>query len=128
MNRITNESMPKANGHYSMCIEHNGLLYISGQLPFDPETKSLPDGITAQTQQVLLNLESVLKAAASSIHSVIQVRIYLEDIHDWDDVNSQYAKFFGDHKPVRCAIPTGPLHFGALIEIEAIAISRKTDM
>ncbi len=121
MNIITNPQMPAANGHYSMCIEHNGLLYLSGQLPFEPELKTLPQGIEKQTDQVLKNMERILLAAGSHKSKVIQVRIYLSDIHDWEAVNQIYARFFGDHKPARCVVPVATLHYGALLEIEVTA-------
>ena len=113
--------MPKANGHYSHCIEHNGILYLSGQLPFDPEARTKPDGIEKQTEQVLKNVERILAEAGSSKAKVLQVRIYIPDVKHWDKVNEIYAVFFGDHKPARCVIPTRDLHFGALIEIEVTA-------
>ena len=121
MKIIQNEAMPKSNGHYSMCIEHNGLLYISGQLPFNPKDRTMPKGIEAQTLQTLQNLEVILVAAGSQKDKVIQMRIYVSDIELWPTVNKVYADFFDKHKPVRAVIPTGKLHYGALIEIEGIA-------
>ena len=121
MRIISTPNMPKANGHYSHCIEHNGILYLSGQLPFDPEARTMPDGIEKQTEQVLKNVERILAEAGSSKAKVLQVRIYIPDVKHWDKVNEIYAVFFGDHKPARCVIPTRDLHFGALIEIEVTA-------
>ena len=113
--------MPEANGHYSTCIEHNGILYLSGQLPFEPLSKTLPEGIEKQTDQVLKNIESILSAAGSNKNKVIQVRIYLSDINNWDIVNQIYSRFFKDHKPTRCVIPVTTLHYGALLEVEVTA-------
>lgn len=121
MRAINTPNMPKANGHYSHCVEHNGILYLSGQLPFDPETRVMPEGIEKQTQQVLSNVERILKEAGSYKEQVLQVRIYIPDIEHWDKVNKIYADFFGDHKPARCVIPTRNLHFGALVEVEVTA-------
>ncbi|MCF8372090.1 MAG: RidA family protein [Bacteroidales bacterium] len=121
MKIIKSNQMPEANGHYSTCIEHNGILYISGQLPFEPTTRTLPVGIKMQTDQVLKNIESILSAAGSNKNKVIQVRLYLSDINNWDTVNQIYSLFFGDHKPVRCVVPVTTLHFGALIEVEVTA-------
>ena len=125
MKIIQNDQMPRANGHYSTCIEHNGLLYISGQLPFDPSSKTIPDGIEMQTRQVLENIERILAAAESGKNKVLQVRIYLSDIKNWDTVNEIYSRFFGDHKPVRCVVPVPELHFGALLEVEVTAVKEK---
>ncbi len=114
--------MPKSNGHYSQCISHHGILYLSGQLPIDPESRAIPVTIEQQTDLALENVEKVLKAAGSEKNNVIQVRVYLSNIEDWDKVNERYSLFFGKHKPVRSIIPTGPLHFGCNIEIEVKAI------
>ena len=114
--------MPKPNGHYSPVIEHQGVLYISGQLPIDPVSKKIPDNIEGQTRQVLSNIELLLNEAGSSKQHVLQVRVYLSDIKLWDKVNEIYSSFFEDHKPARCVVPTRELHFGCLIEIEATAM------
>lgn len=123
MKIIQNENMPKSKGHYSQCIESNGLLFISGQLPIDPVTQEIPVKIEQQTYIVLQKLKVILESACSSINKVVQVRIYISDIELWDNVNKVYSEFFGEHKPVRCVIPVGKLHYGALIEAEAVAES-----
>lgn len=114
--------MPKSNGHYSQCIEHNGILYLSGQLPVDQITKAIPTTVEEQTDLALKNVEAILKEAGSSKNNVLQVRIYISNIDLWNKVNDRYSYFFENHKPVRCIIPTRELHFGCLIEIEATAI------
>ena len=121
MKIIKTENMPPAAGHYSPCIEHNGLLYLSGQLPRDPETKLIPESIEKQTDLALKNVATILAEAGSSKDKVLQVRIYISNIDLWDAVNERYSLFFGDHKPARCVIPTRDLHFGCLVEIEATA-------
>jgi len=113
--------MPKSNGHYSHCVEHNGTLYISGQLPFAPNTKDMAVGIEAQAHQVLSNLELILTEAGSSLNQVMQVRIYIPNVELWGAVNAVYAEYFVDHKPARCVVPSRELHYGALIELEATA-------
>lgn len=121
MQIVSTPNMPKSNGHYSHCVEHNGILYLSGQLPLDPETRQMPEGIVKQTEQVLKNLERILHEAGSSKEKVLQARVYIPNIDDWSTVNEVYAEFFGNHKPARCIVPTPNLHFGALIELEATA-------
>jgi reactive intermediate/imine deaminase len=121
MEIIKNEMIPESNGHYSPCIVHNGTVYISGQLPVDPVTKQIPEGIEAQTRMVLDKIDTIVRAAGSSREKIIQVRIYLSDIEDWEKVNLIYSAFFWEHKPVRCVVPVGKLHYGCLIEAEAIA-------
>lgn len=124
MHRINSDTMPKNNGHYSQCIEHAGSLYISGQLPIDSSTKSTPDSIQDQTALALSNIEAILKAAECCKEDIIQVRIYLVGVEHWGSVNDTYSIFFGDHRPARCIVPVPELHFGCLIEIEAIAMAR----
>jgi len=114
--------MPKPNGHYSQCIEHNGILYLSGQLPIDQITKNIPSSIEEQTDLVLKNIERILAEAGSSKNNILQVRVYISNIELWDKVNERYRFFFQEHKPTRCVIPTRELHFGCLIEIEVTAI------
>lgn len=122
MKVIESPDIPAGNGHYSQVVEHQGVLYLSGQLPVDPDTKAVPATIQEQTTLVLSKLESLLTAAGSSKSQVLQTRVYVSNISLWDEVNRLYAAFFGDHKPARCIVPTRELHFGCLIEIEATAI------
>jgi reactive intermediate/imine deaminase len=122
MQIINTPDMPMSNGHYSQCIQHNGMLYLSGQLPIDKETKRIPPTIEAQTILTLKNVETILNAAGSNKNNIIQVRVYISDISLWDKVNEAYSHFFGTHKPIRTIIPTRELHFGCLIEIEVTAI------
>ncbi|MBR4879820.1 MAG: RidA family protein [Clostridia bacterium] len=109
-------------GHYSPGVISNGLLFISGQLSIDPDTRKVPDGgIEEHTRLALDNLDRVLKEAGVPRSAVVQCRIYVSDIDDWDKVNVIYSEFFGEHKPARIVVPVSKLHFGCLIEIEAIA-------
>ncbi|MCK5028914.1 MAG: RidA family protein [Bacteroidales bacterium] len=122
MEIIETLKIPKSNGHYSQCIKHNGILYLSGQLPINPTTKIIPKSIEEQTDMALEKIKLILNEAGSSIEKVLQMRIYISDIALWDKVNERYSAFFKDHKPVRSVIPTRELHFGCLIEVEATAV------
>ena len=126
MKIISTERMPISNGHYSQVVEHNGTLYLSGQLPVDPVTKKIPGSIEEQTRVVLSKIELLLNEAGSSKQHVIQMRIYISDIALWDQVNAVYSEFFGNHKPARCIVPTRELHFGSLIEVEATAEGKQS--
>ena len=109
-------------GHYSPGILSNGMLYISGQLSIDPDTRALPEGgAAAHAALALKNVERVLIEAGLTRNDVVQCRVYVADIAMWDAVNAVYAEFFGDHKPARAVVPVPSLHFGCLVEIEAIA-------
>src|SRR5690554_6084115 len=109
-------------GHYSPGVISNGVLYISGQLSIDPDTRELPaGGVKDHARQALSNVERVLNEAGLDKENVVQCRIYLIGVHNWDVINEVYADFFGDHKPARIVVPVPELHGGSLVEIEAIA-------
>lgn len=122
MEIIKTKDMPKSNGHYSQCIAHKGMLYLSGQLPLNQDTRVVPSKIEDQTDLVLNNVATILNEAGSSKNNILQVRVYISNIDLWDAVNERYSLFFGNHKPVRCIIPTRELHFGCMIEVEVTAI------
>ncbi|WP_299981048.1 RidA family protein [Desulfobacula sp.] len=122
MKEVLSKDAPQPAGHYSQAIEHHGLVYVSGQLPINPKSEEKYVGsIEEQTEQVLFNLEAILKKANSGKNHVIKVTVYISDIALWDRVNSVYARFFGNHRPARAIVPTRELHFGYQVEIEAIA-------
>ena len=122
MQKIFTAKAPRPIGHYSQAIVHHGIVYVSGQLPIDPETgDKVPGGIEDQTLQALKNISEILKAAGSDILNTVKVTVYISDIELWQRVNAVYADFFGDHKPARAVVPTRNLHYGFLIEIDAIA-------
>jgi 2-iminobutanoate/2-iminopropanoate deaminase len=122
MQVILTPNAPKPAGHYSQAIIHNDVVYVSGQLPIDPQTGEKRIGsIEEQTEQALKNLSEILQAAGSDINHVLKVTVYVSDIGLWDRVNAVYSKFFGEHCPARAVVPTRELHFGFQIEVEAIA-------
>jgi len=122
MKKIITLKAPTPGGHYSQAIVHNGLVYVSGQLPIHPDTgEKVLGAIEQQTEQVLKNTAAILEAAGSSLKQVIKTTVYISDIQLWDRVNQVYARYFGDYRPARAVVPTGPLHFGFQIEMEAIA-------
>ncbi|MCB2167974.1 MAG: Rid family detoxifying hydrolase [Deltaproteobacteria bacterium] len=122
MKDVRTNDAPKPAGHYSQAIVHDGLVYVSGQLPIDPKREEKYGGsIEEQTEQALRNLDAILKKANSDRHHVLKVTVYVSDIALWARVDAVYARFFGDHRPARAVVPTRELHFGFQIEIEAIA-------
>jgi 2-iminobutanoate/2-iminopropanoate deaminase len=98
-------------------------LFVAGQLPIEPGTgrKLSDEPAGVQAQQALANLDAVLVAAGTTRDRVLKTTVFVSDIHLWDEVNAAYAEFFGAHRPARSIVPTGPLHFGLVVEIEAIA-------
>ncbi len=118
--------IPKAysnrKGHYSAGVISQNLLFISGMLSLDLNTGTpCKGGIREHMQKALSNLNMVLEEASLSKESVVQCRIYIADISYWDEVNEIYSEFFSSHKPARVVVPVGKLHFGCLVEIEAVA-------
>jgi 2-iminobutanoate/2-iminopropanoate deaminase len=120
--RINTPNAPKPGGHYSQGVVHNGLLFVSGQLSIDPVTLEKKLGsIEEQTEQALNNVLGIVQAAGGDWSSVLKMTVYVSDIELWAAVNEVYARILGEHRPARAVIPTGALHYGFLIEIEAIA-------
>lgn len=119
---ITTGNAPAPAGHYSQAIVHNGLVYVSGQLPIDPRTGEKRVGtIEEQTRQVLHNVGEILRAAGSSLERVLKMTIYVSDISLWPGVNAVYEQVLGAHRPARAVVPVKELHYGFHIEVEAIA-------
>ena len=115
-------------GHYSQALVHGGWVFVSGQLPIEPQTGAKHLGsIEMQTQQALKNVAAVLEAAGSDLSRVVKVTVYISDIALWDRVNRVYAEFFNRHRPARTIVPTRELHFGFQIEIDAIAAAVDTN-
>jgi 2-iminobutanoate/2-iminopropanoate deaminase len=122
MEYINTTNAPQPAGHYSQAIVHNGMVYVSGQLPVKPDRSSVEVGtIEEQTLQVLRNVEQILIAAKSDKSKVVKVTVYISDISLWGRVNEVYSHFFGNHKPARAILPTKELHYGYQIEIELVA-------
>lgn len=114
--------LPPPNGHYAYAIEHGGVIYASGQLGRSPGMTDAEAGdIARQTRFCLEKIEKVLRAANSDLSRLLKVNITIVNMNDWPAVNAVYSEVLGAHRPARAVIATQELHFGALIEIEAIA-------
>ena len=120
---ISTNNAPKAIGPYSQAVEANGMLFISGQIPIDPQTGQIVQGgIEAQTRQVLNNIQAILEAAGYGLNNVVKTTVYLKDLNDFAKMNQVYATFFDSQPPARAAFQVARLPLDVLIEIEAIAI------
>ena len=123
MNIIATDNAPKAIGPYSQAIEANGTLYISGQIPLDPQTMEfVSDEIEAQTHQCLTNIQAILTEAGYTLENVVKCGIFLADMNDFSAVNAVYGEYFSAHKPARACVQVARLPRDAKIEIEAIAV------
>lgn len=121
MQTVSTDRAPTPAGHYSQGIVSGGFVYVAGQLPIDPATRTIPEGIDAQALRALQNVQAILEAAGSSVQGLVSVQLFIVGIERWPDINRVYAAFLGDHRPARTVVPVPELHHGALIEINAVA-------
>jgi reactive intermediate/imine deaminase len=122
IDRITTANAPKPAGHYSQAVRHDGLIFVSGQLPVSLEGKVLADrSFEDQVRVALGNMLAILKEAGSGPDRVLKVTAFIVGVENWPAFNRIYAELFGDARPARSVVPVPSLHHGCLIEIEAIA-------
>lgn len=119
---IFTENAPKAIGPYSQAVEVNGTLYISGQVPVNPETGKIPEGIKEQTEQVMKNIGAILKEAGYSFNDVVKSTCLLSDMDNFQAMNEVYGSYYTENPPARAAYGVVKLPLGALVEIETIAV------
>jgi len=123
MNIIATPSAPPAIGPYSQAIVHNGMAYLSGQIPLDPATVQVVDGdISAQTERVLENMAAVLAACGSSLGKVVKTTVFLKDMGEFAAMNAVYARYFATNPPARSTVEVARLPRDVRVEIECIAI------
>lgn len=119
---VATKNAPAAIGPYAQANIVGGLLFASGQLPADPETGDIPEGIEAQATQSLKNVKAIVEAAGSSMDKVIKTTVFMKDMNDFAKMNAIYATFFTEGQyPSRSAIEVARLPKDVLIEIEVIA-------
>ena len=121
MQIISTEKAPGAIGPYSQGYIVNGFVYTSGQIPVDPATGNIPEGIAAQAEQSCANVGAILEAAGSGFDKVFKTTCFLADMADFAAFNEVYAKYFVS-KPARSCVAVKALPKGVLCEIEAIAV------
>lgn len=119
---ISTENAPGAIGPYSQAIKTGGMLFCSGQIPIDPVTgEFVSNDVAEQTEQVLKNLEAVLKAGGSGLANVVKTTVFLADMGDFAAMNEVYARYFSDNKPARATVQAARLPRDARVEIDCIA-------
>jgi len=112
---------PSPGGHYAQAILHRDTLYVSGQLGVTRETPDVDKvSIADQVTFALTNIAAISRVVGAQVDDIVRCTVYVANIIHWDEANRAYAAFFGAHRPARSIVPCGPLHFGALIEIEAV--------
>ena len=121
MKKIETEMAPKAIGTYSQAVKVNGFLFISGQIPLDPSTMELVEGIENQINQVFENINQILKADGMDFSNVVKLSVLLEDLSNFEKVNEIMANIFSKPYPARAAYEVSKLPKESLVEIETIA-------
>lgn len=120
---ITTEKAPAALGPYSQGIEINGVLYVSGQIPFVLETMTLvSDDVKAQTRQSLENVKAILEVAGYTMQDVVKAGVFIKNMDDFVAINEVYAEYLGDVKPARACVEVARLPKDVKVEIEVIAV------
>jgi 2-iminobutanoate/2-iminopropanoate deaminase len=115
---------PKAIGPYSQAVKAGRFLFLSGQLPLDPETGNISgDGIETQTRQAIENIKSILASAGVSLSDVVKTTVFLRDIGHFPEMNQVYQQYFATDAPARSCVEVSRLPKDVLIEIESIAIT-----
>ncbi len=121
MKAIYPSTQGRPKGHYAPAMVHNGFVYVSGQISTDTDGRPVLDSIEEQTLRCLKKMEVILRASNSEPNRVIKVNVYIANMDDWARVNEVFAQFFGEHRPARLIVPTGPLHYGCAVEIDCVA-------
>ncbi|MGL4670873.1 RidA family protein [Cetobacterium sp.] len=124
MKRVINTAKaPAAIGPYSQAIEVNGTLYVSGQIPFVPETMTvISDDVKEQTKQSLENVKAILEEAGYSLTDVVKAGVFIKDMNDFAAINEIYSEYLGDVKPARACVEVARLPRDVKVEIEVIAV------
>lgn len=118
---IATDKAPAAIGPYSQAIEAGGFVFASGQIPVDPATGNIPDGIEAQAKQALTNVKNLMEASGLSMDNIVKTSVFIKDMNDFAKVNEVYATFFESDFPARSCVEVARLPKDVLIEVEVIA-------
>ena len=119
---ISTTNAPAAIGPYSQAIEANGFVFASGQIPVNPETGEIPEGIEAQAEQLMKNVKNLLEAAGTSVDQVVKTGVFIKNMDDFATINGIYAKYFAKDCPARSCVEVARLPKDVLLEMEAIAV------
>jgi 2-iminobutanoate/2-iminopropanoate deaminase len=119
---IRTKNAPAPIGPYSQAIRLNGFIFVSGQIPVDPQTGQLvAGGIVPQTHQVIKNLAAILEAAGARLSDVVKTTVFLSNLDDFSEFNRIYGEYFAEVKPARATVQVVRLPKEALVEVEAVA-------
>ena len=118
---IATDKAPAAIGPYSQAIEAGGFVFASGQIPVDPATGNIPEGIEAQAKQALTNVRNLMEASGLSMENIVKTSVFIKDMNDFAKVNEVYATFFDNDFPARSCVEVARLPKDVLIEVEVVA-------
>ena len=124
---INTRNAPAVIGPFNQGIVAGNLLFTSGQLPMHPLTGEVPEGVEAQTIQVMENLKAIIEAAGSGMGNVVKTTVYLQNMSDFATVNAIYARYFPDKAPARACVAVSGMAKDALVEIDAIALGKNAE-
>ena len=120
---IHTDNAPKAIGPYSQAVKAGNMLFVSGQVPFVPETMEIVEGdVKAQTAQSLKNVQAILAEAGLDFSHVVKSTVFIKDMNEFAQINEVYAEFFGENKPARACVEVARLPKDVKVDIEVIAI------
>ena len=120
---VHTDSAPQAIGPYSQAIKAGGFLFVSGQIPIDPQSgQFVAGGIAEQTEQVLRNLSAVLEAAGSGLDRVVKATVFLADMNEFAEMNQVYGRYFNSNPPARATVEVARLPRDARVEIDVISL------
>ncbi len=123
MRFIETKNAPEAVGPYSQAVDIRGHLYVSGQIPFVPETMTLVgESIEEQTKQSLKNIKAIVEKAGYEVENIVKCQVFLKDMNEFGKMNKVYEEFFDGHKPARCAVEVVRLPKDVKVEIDAICV------
>lgn len=120
---IHTDKAPKAIGPYSQAVKAGNMLFVSGQVPFVPETMEIIEGdVKSQTAQSLKNVQAILEQAGLDFSHVVKSTVFIKDMNEFAQINEVYAEFFGENKPARACVEVARLPKDVKVEIEVIAV------
>lgn len=119
---VKTDKAPGAIGPYSQGIDIGNMIFFSGQIPLDPETGAMPEGIEAQTRRALDNVKGLLESQNLTFKNVVKTTVFLDNINDFATMNGIYAEYFEEPYPARSAVEVAKLPKGALLEVEVVAV------
>ena len=120
--QISTNKAPAAIGPYSQALDLGNMVFLSGQIPIDPQTGNMADTVEAQAKQVLTNVQNILAEAGLTMANVVKTTVFLSDLGDFAKVNEVYASFFAEPYPARSCVQVAAIPKGAKVEIECIAV------